>query len=290
MQQFGNISQRALLAVVFLFLSFQLFGQDAERRLIIEDGTFYYVTTHPETMIGTLFTGKLNEPLDQAMPKAIPLGTCLRDDHNPLAWDLRNHILFGLNFMDNPLNDLMEALKAIPCASLEAWRDDEDHSREVIHNAALNNSLTPLTPYEQMLNESNVMQGFYYDVITTSDSMLVLAMANQDHIRLWQYDGSIWSRGERINHPIRSAFTLFEGQDGVSIIFGNGIVMGTKDLNFDLKSEKSLNLQLNDYILLDNRDEGTCRLVPRKEIDPMAHVHVDMAGLLKQVATEPINK
>ena len=117
------IKKFSILSFVLLFIggSSLLTAQQVERKVIVENGQYYYVTIDEMHQIGTLYTGKYDQPLHQAKAFGLPAGRGISAQTNPLAWDLADTKMYAVNFLDHSLNDRNEAIKRFEISGLKEW-------------------------------------------------------------------------------------------------------------------------------------------------------------------------
>ena len=162
-------------------------GQNIERKIIIENGKYYYTTIDEEFQIATVHIGKSTEALKEAKHFALPAGRNYDAPINPFSWDLNKGFIYAINFLVHPLNDRNEALKKIKLSSLQEW-DSTVTSIKLLMQSVDQNMFALNDPYIFTTKRSNILTNFYFDGIAINDSSYCMVMTNNDELTVWNSD------------------------------------------------------------------------------------------------------
>ncbi|MFT7589934.1 MAG: hypothetical protein ACI959_002155 [Limisphaerales bacterium] len=240
------------IILIILLSPIILFGQKAERKIIIENDTFWYITVNDETQLGTLYSGNLDKPLSEAQQLALPAGRNLTDEFNPLSWDLMEGYLFAINFLDHPLNDRIESFKRIDIAQLGKQADSEP--MQLIQQSTEQFMLARNEPYADVLKRSKILKGFYFDMII-ADSMIYMAISNNDELRVWRFNGERWRSGPLKTYSPKGAFSLLSVNRSVILVDESGDAFDISDGSPVNTGPKLRTHQLSDGLMIINRDK-----------------------------------
>lgn len=189
-----------------LSLSAKAGAQRIERKIVVENGQFRFISIDPETQLAHLHTGAMRQKSEEADDWIIPTGRNNEDPVNPLAFSLRGDELISVNWMLNALNSRYDAIRQ---TDLRYWRKPRPdwHSEEWAEASFAQTMVAPNEPWQQMLAENNVLSDCYFDLIA-AHKHLVMAVCNQGKMRIWQWDGKIWNASEALSYPDKCAFSL----------------------------------------------------------------------------------
>ena len=253
------------LAILFLILfSFNAVSGGIERRIIIEDGMYYYTTIHDETQLATLFTGSIEDSMSKAEGYQLPAGNNITDDFNPFAWDIAGGFIFAISFFDHPLNDRVESIKRITLDGLDQFNGKP--AIEIIMHAVDNNMMVMNEPYLNTISRSNILQNFYFDCTVINDTSFYIAFSNNSQFQLWRYDGEEWHDYALIDHPILSYFSLIDLNDQLYLVTGSGQVILLNEGNFEYLAMEDKIGVLHEHVLIEDRDNKRVLAVPRKKL------------------------
>ncbi|HET6226178.1 MAG TPA: hypothetical protein VFF27_07850, partial [Bacteroidia bacterium] len=153
---------KVYLSITCFFICIIGVSQDLERKIIIQDSSFFCTTIDQEVQIGTLFTGNYKKPLKAAKKLALPAGRNFSKSFNPLCWDITDSMLYVINFLNHPLNSKKDALKCFPLASLKEWSDSITPIGMILKSTEIA-GFTRNEPYSFTMRQSNILNGFYFD-------------------------------------------------------------------------------------------------------------------------------
>ena len=216
---------------LFVFLLSQnAFAQPKiERKIIIDNGQYYFFTVDDETQLATLYTGALDEKLIKAKKYPMPIGRELNDAFNPLSFDIKDGKLIGINWILNSMNSRYEAIKKF---NIKDWL--KPHPEWTIEDWAQVSFDQPLLalnePWERMIEENNVLENCFFDIMQTAESK-VMAICNQGKMRIWHSSGGIWI-GKSTTIPVgfTTYFSLASIQSGrICLVDAQGNVYKVND-------------------------------------------------------------
>lgn len=243
---------RIILSLILSFVFSASQAQSLERKIIVQNGKFYYMSVDENIQLATLYAGSISQPLKLAKAFALPAGRGISAETNPLAWDLFDEHIFAINFLDHSLNDRNEAIKKIPVSSLKEWGPIvrmEELMMESIdqHMFQLNE------PYLFVKNRSNYLNHFYFDGLI-HQSAYWMAMANNDELTIWRNTNEGWKNSEVIDFSITNYFSLVSNGDQLFLITYEGDIysIGLNGLLEIKKGNGSFDLARS--ILIDDRD------------------------------------
>lgn len=256
---------------IFLFLiglQLTVCAQSIERKIIIEKGVFYYTTVDEEFQVATLHMGsvKANESLKKAIALALPAGRNYEDPIIPFAWDVSGDNCFAVNWAVHPLIDRNEALKKIPLKELKGW-NEQLKPQEMLSKSADYNSFTNNVPYQFILKKSNTLKGFFFDAISLNDSTVCMAIANNEQLSYWVYNGKAWDHIEVGNVILDGYFSLFSKGKDVYLAFSDGRVFSMSPKQIKPVPTANLKTALTDVVLIVNKDEQNVKFISKTQLD-----------------------
>jgi hypothetical protein len=252
--------------IVSFILSPICFSQTVERKIIIQNNLFFYTTIDAEFQIATLHTDSLSRSLNSARKLALPAGRNYTQPVNPFSWDLRDSLMFAINFLNHPLNSKNEALKQFPLSSLREWSKDVT-VMDMIMKGVEDNRFAYNDPYKFIKRQTHYLNGFFFDGIVLQDSIYVMAIANNDQLSIWNYANGKWTHGEQQSFSIRQFFSLVEKNKQLYIVLNNGNIHRVSGLKVSSTPEVITNKNLQDYLLVLNRDRNVVQLIKRSELN-----------------------
>lgn len=228
-----------------------LTAQQVERKVIVENGQYYYVTIDEMHQIGTLYTGKYDQPLHQAKAFGLPAGRGISAQTNPLAWDLADTKMYAVNFLDHSLNDRNEAIKRFEISGLKEWGPNL-RVEDLLMESAEKNMYVLNEPYLFIKSRSKFLNNFYFDGIYF-DNAYWMVITNNDELTIWKYANEEWKHSEVKKFPVTGFFSLVVLKKSLHLMTNSGEIYQISLENMNLTS--SLSINLNEYILIDDRDE-----------------------------------
>lgn len=256
---------RAYFSLICLFLPLFGVSQNIERKIIVQNNSFFYTTVDQEVQIGTLHTGDYKQPLKAAKKLAIPAGRNFNKSFNPLSWDIADNTMYAVNFLNHPLNSKKDALKSFPLSSLKEWSDSVTTIEMILKSTEMM-GFTNNEPYIFTLRQSNVINGFYFDGIVLSDSSYEMVIVNHNKLSIWNYKQNKWSHSEVQDFKIDGYFNLIENNRHVYILLNNGNLHEVTAKEIISKPEKATNKPLTMYTLVLNRDSKKIQLIKTSEL------------------------
>ena len=243
---------KSILIILTVVFSLNVSGQTVERKIILENNKYAYVSIDNEHQMGTLFFGGLNDSLSRAEKRALPAGRSIEVQTNPFSWDLVNDTMYAINFINHPLNDRAESIKKIALDSLKPW--SETTVLDIIDQSIDQEMLTYNQPYIAIAEQSKYLNHFYFDGVIFDDKYW-MAISNNDKISIWNYDGVNWNTGMDISLKISGPFWIFESKNTLYLLLIDGQLFKIDDLLIK-EVDQVTNVSLNIGLIIDNRDTG----------------------------------
>lgn len=94
-------------------------SQSIERKIIIQNGNYFFTTIDENNQLANLHTGKFTDSIKSAKKLAMPAGRNFDDPIIPFSWDVVDTNIFAISFLLHPLNDRNEAIKRMNISSLK---------------------------------------------------------------------------------------------------------------------------------------------------------------------------
>lgn len=251
--------------VCFVFCN-PIFSQIAERKIIIQNNSFFYTTIHDEFQIATLNTGNFAEPLKSAKKLALPAGRNYNEPVNPFSWDITDSLMYAISFLNHPLNSKNDALKCFKLSSLQEWSDSVT-VMDMIMKSVDQNRFAYNEPYKFMMHQSNYLNGFYFDGIVLPDSSYEMVIVNNNQLNIWNFANNKWTHSETQTFIIDGFFSLFEVSGQLYMILNNGNVHKVLKEQIQQAPDVVTNKSLKENILILNRDKNTIQLIKNNDLN-----------------------
>ncbi len=257
--------RRTFFVSFFIFCTTLLVGQSVERKIIIQNGTYFFTTIDENNQLATLHTGKYSEALKDAKKLAMPVGRNSDDPIIPFSWDIVDSSVYAVSFLLHPLNDRNEAIKRLLISSLKDW-DKSPTPMEMINMSV---DMTPYAyndPYLFVTRRSNMLEGFFYDAIAPDLRSYTMAISNNGELSIWRFNGTEWQHGEVLNFPVNGYFSLFQKDKKTYLITHTCAV-------YEVVSDKLVPVKtdglgsLNDGILIVNKDNKSLRFLKNSDLN-----------------------
>ncbi len=236
-----------------------------DRKIIVEGGKYHYVKIHPWNQMGTLHVLDGSDLMDSGKAYALPAGRGYFEPINPLAWDIADSDFYAVSFIDNPLNDRNEAIKRFALSGLRLWSEGV-RAEDLIQVSVDYHMLASNEPYQFMLKQSNVLEGFFFDGISWEGNYWMV-VANQGQLSIWKYDSETWQHSEIVFSETKGYFSLVVSGKKLRMISNNGTLY---DVSLEgitaVKNPGGLTL-LNNGVIVDNRDSGELFYVSNSAFD-----------------------
>jgi hypothetical protein len=241
-------------------------SQTAERKVIIQNSSFFYTTIDAENQLGTLHTDSVSGYFKKGKKLALPAGRNYREPINPFSWDLKDSSMYAISFLDHPLNNKKEALKCFRLSSIQEWSNNVA-VMDMIMKSVDQNMFAYNEPYQFTKHQSNILNGFQFDGIVLHDSSYVMVIANNNQLSIWNYGNKKWTHSGVQPFTIDGFFTLFEADKQLYLILNNGNVHKVSKEQVLPAPEKVTNRTLNENTLILNRDKNTFQLIKNNELN-----------------------
>ncbi|HYG51270.1 MAG TPA: hypothetical protein VD905_10225 [Flavobacteriales bacterium] len=247
---------RFIAFIVLFVIAFTLHGQNIERKIIIENGHYFYTTIDEQHQIATMHTGDVSAPLKKERTLAMPSGRNYNDPVIPFSWDFHNGDVYAVNFLVNPLNDRMEALKRFSFNSLKEW----EKSGSVQDMIALSTDYTPFAkfePYNYVTKQSNILSNFFFDGIAINDSTYSMVISNKNEISWWTFNGRYWLQSNVWYVTALNYFSLFKWDHKTYMYAWDGTVYKMTEEKMVPAAILEETPPLKDITLVINRDKNS---------------------------------
>lgn len=251
--------------ILFFFVS-TLAAQTIERKIIIEKGMCYYTTIDPEFQIATLHVCSLDKPVKMGKAYAVPAGRNLNVPVIPFSWDLMGKDVFVINFMNNALNNRRNALKRIPMNTLKEW-DDKLSISDVVMKSTETQPYTWFEPYSETTEKSPVLDHFFFDAISTSDSSLCLVISNNNELTVWEYNQNRWRKGEDLQVRSENFFSLFSYNERPYLVTSDGSLFAVQNNKLIKLADKKISQALSDGLLIINKMDHSISFLNTTTLD-----------------------
>lgn len=248
----------------FILFSSVVFSQSIERKIIIQNGNYFFTTIDENNQLATLHTGKFSDSLKASKKLAMPVGRNFDDPIVPFCWDVVDTNLYAISFLLHPLNDRNEAIKRINILSLKEWGKSPT-PMELINLSVDMNPFAYNDPYLFVTRRSNMLEGFFYDAIATSTGY-TMAISNNGEISIWNYNGTEWKHGDVVKFPIDGYFSLFEKNKKTYLILNSGIIQEVST-NGISPNKKDVGVKLKDGFLIVNKDDNSVWFMKNEDLN-----------------------
>ncbi len=249
----------------FILFSVAVFSQSIERKIIIQNGNYFFTTIDENHQLATLHTGKYTDSIRSAKKLAMPVGRNFDDPIIPFSWDVVDTNLYAVSFLLHPLNDRNEAIKRLLISSLKEWSKSPT-PMELINLSVDMNPFVYNDPYLFVTKRSNILEGFFYDAISNSDGTYTMAISNNGELSVWNYNGTEWKHGEVIKFPVDGYFSLFE-KNKKTYLISNSSVIHEVSTNGVVSTKKNIGTTLKEGFLVINKDEKTISFMKNDDLN-----------------------
>jgi len=256
---------RTIFVSFFIFVAANLFAQEIERKIIIENGNYFFSTIDDNNQLATLNTGKVNEAIADSKKLAMPAGRNYDDPIVPFSWDIEDTSVFAISFLLHPLNDRNEAIKRLNISSLKEWSTAVTPINLIMQSVETN-PFAYNDPYLFVTRRSNIISGFFYDAIVTSDKSYTMAISNGGELSVWKYNGTTWKHGDIFKFPVDGYFSLFEKDKKTYLILNSGLVYEVTMTGL-LVVNKDCGFSLPSGFLIINKDEKTVSFMKKNDLN-----------------------
>lgn len=261
------LSGSAYLIVFFISWNF-CEAQNVERKIIIQNGSYYYTTIDPEFQIATLHTGSISEPLNKARHYLLPAGRSLNEPVNPFSWDIVGSTLYAINFLDHPMNDRNHALKRFTLSTLHnSNHSSKDSVAFMLLKGVEKEPFALNDPYLFAIHRSPVLANFFFDGIAVNDTAYYMALANGGEFCLWRYNGKEWIQGKMQSYPVEGPFSLFVLKGALFMLSDKGEINKISSDQITPVQGRSLTNKLKDCILIINKDNQSISYIQSNDLN-----------------------
>ena len=254
---------------IVLFLGvFTLSAQSLiDRKVIVENGNYYYVKIHPYNQIGTLHVLQGTDQPDSGKAYALPAGRSYFEPVNPFSWDVADSFVYAVSFLDHPMNDRNEAVKRIEMSSLKQWSEGVRAEELLIYSVDYN-MYTYNEPYQYMMKQSNILDGFFFDAVEWNDAYWMV-IVNQGKLMVWKHDGEKWNQSELLTQPVNGYFSLVIHDDKLNLVTNNGEIYSVNMKGLESVKKGGELMSLNEGVLIEDRDKGKILFVEHASFVPV---------------------
>lgn len=249
----------------FITLTSALFSQAIERKIIIQDGNYFFTTIDDNDQLATLGTGKISEAKKDAKKLAMPVGRNYDDPINPFCWDIVGSNVFAINFLVHPLNDRNESIKRIETGSLKEWSATGTNIEMIMKGIEMN-PFVYNDPYLFVTRRSNTLNNFFFDGIAPNDSTYTMAISNNGELSIWHYGGKEWKHGEVKSFPVDGYFSLFSFNNKTYLLLNTGVLYEASTSGI-FPVNKDCGMSLANGFLVINKDENTVSFMKHSDLN-----------------------
>lgn len=249
----------------FILFSIVVFSQSIERKIIIQNGNYFFTTIDENNQLATLHTGKYTDSIKSAKKLAMPAGRNFDDPIIPFSWDVVGTNIFAISFLLHPLNDRNEAIKRMNISSLKE-RSTTLTPMELIMLSVEMNPFAYNDPYLYVTRRSNILEGFFYDAISNSDGSYTMVITNNGELSVWNYKDKEWKHGEVIKFPVDGCFSLFEKNKKTYLILNSGVINEVSTTGI-VSTKKNIGVSLKDGFLIINKDEKVVSFMKNTDLN-----------------------
>ncbi len=249
----------------FILFSSVGFAQSIERKIIIQNGNYFFTTIDENNQLATLHTGKYSDSLKASKKLAMPAGRNFDDPIVPFSWDVVDTSVYAISFLLHPLNDRNEAIKRINISSLKEWSKTITPMDLIMLSVDMN-PFAYNDPYLFVTRRSNVIEDFFYDAISMSDGSYTMAITNNGELSVWNYKNKEWKHSEVIKFPIDGYFSLFEKDKKVYLILNSGAVQEVS-INGISTNKKDVGAKPKDGFLIINKDDNSVWFMKNEDLN-----------------------
>jgi len=248
---------------IFIFLqiispSFLSAQVKFERRVIIEQDSFYAVEINRATQIGKLYIGNIRQPIDSAMVYALPAGARQRNlNPQPFAWTLHNDSIYCINATEYAMNSHVNSLKAIPLKNLLPY-DSTENPTKLLMQAALANCRIKNMPLMETYKKYTYVDDMYYDILLFKGAVHEL-IAVKDELTVWHYSNGVWTSSDILPLRFTGPISVFALDDEMHILNDRGDELTYPGLKYLLSG---ITAEPTDMLLVEDRDNNTYAFVP----------------------------
>lgn len=190
-------------------------AQSIERKIVVEKSQFRYISIDAETQLAHLHTAAIRQKPAEADDHILPSGRNSEEPVNPFCFSLRGNELISVNWILHPLNSRYEAIRKTDLS--QWWKARPDwHTEEWAEASFAQPMLAPNEPWQRMLEVNSILSDCYFDLIA-ADKQLVMAICNQGQMRLFRWDGSVWSSSKAFAYTDKAAFSLLAQGDRLAL-------------------------------------------------------------------------
>jgi hypothetical protein len=93
---------RTFFVSFFILVAAKLSAQAIERKIIIENGNYFFTTIDDNNQLATLNTGKATDAIGDSKKLAMPAGRNYDDPVVPFSWDIEETSVFAISFLLHP--------------------------------------------------------------------------------------------------------------------------------------------------------------------------------------------
>lgn len=257
--------QKTFFVSFFIFLTSALLAQSIERKIILQNGNYFFTTIDDNNQLATLHTGKDTAAIKNAKKLAMPVGRNYDDPIVPFAWDIVDTSVYAVSFLLHPLNDRNEAIKRLLISSLKTWGQSPT-PMELINLSVDMNPYAYNDPYLFVTRRSNMIEGFFYDLVAPDNNSMTMVISNNGELSVWNYSGSVWKHGDVLKFPVDGYFSLFE-LNKKSYLLTNSGVLYEISLSGIKQLKKDIGFTLKDGFLIINKDNQTVFFMKNSDLN-----------------------
>ena len=120
-------------------------------------------------------------------------------------------------------------------------------------------------PYLFVTRRSNILEGFFFDGISTSEGY-TMAISNNGELSIWNYNGKEWKHGEVLKLPFDGCFSLFEKNKKTYLIMNSSEIYEVSTSGV-VSTKKNIGATLKGVILIINKDNKTVSFIKNSDLN-----------------------
>ncbi|GAA4448714.1 hypothetical protein [Rurimicrobium arvi] len=256
--------KRNILLSGLLALCLSAAAQQPERKVIVDNGRFFYFTVDEETQLAHMHSADTKRRFAEADDLLIPAGRSTEDPQNPLCFSLRGDQLITINWILNSNNSRYDAIRKIDLRNWRKSRPDWDIAAWA-EASFVQPVIAPNEPWEQLLRDNNVLTGTYFDLNAPDSNHLIMTVCNNRQLRVCRWDGLKWSVAAPIPCPFDTCFSVIYNNGSVALVDAYGSAY-----RYDAKRNQLKKLRKSTattVVLVEDHDSGKTYLIPAQSLN-----------------------
>lgn len=249
---------RFVLFFIILICSFNfsIAQSKIEKKILIQDGMFYFMTFDEISGMSTLHMGHVSNSIHQSQNYILPWSRHTESPEQVLMWDIIKDSFTCVNTIRHSQNDPFQNIKRVGLQQLDSLVLFAENKDLFILNGIDQNNYIRNVAHEFVLKEHKFLDSYYSDLALGVDGDLYILNHVEGKWRL-QKGNEIFNVQLAQNITVENQPNLVRVQEKFVVLIGENVfelLLGaTKELVFLQK----IKTKLDDCILIINRDENT---------------------------------